>query len=102
MSLLLMKIHNLIEGTVLKRPSKIIKSPYVADILEINEKKSVLGHTASLGCCGLADNGASILMSPVPKSNKKKDVASSSNTIFLCMGMKRTRFGFKFLIEIKN
>jgi hypothetical protein len=27
----------------------------------------ILGHTASLGCCALADVGASILMYTVPK-----------------------------------
>ena len=80
---LMLKIENLTEGTVIKRPSAYIKTPYVADILEINEKKSVLGHTASLGCCGLADSGASILMSPVPKSNKKKDKLSCEYRVYL-------------------
>jgi DNA-binding sugar fermentation-stimulating protein len=28
----------------------------------------ILGHTASLGCCGLADVGAHVLMAPVPKT----------------------------------
>jgi DNA-binding sugar fermentation-stimulating protein len=83
MSSLMLKIENLTEGTVIKRPSAYIKTPYVADILEINEKKSVLGHTASLGCCGLADSGASILMSPVPKSNKKKDKLSCEYRVYL-------------------
>jgi DNA-binding sugar fermentation-stimulating protein len=83
MSSLMLKIENLTEGTVIKRPSVYIKTPYVADIIPINEKKSVLGHTASLGCCGLADNGASILMSPVPKSNKKKDKLSCEYRVYL-------------------
>jgi DNA-binding sugar fermentation-stimulating protein len=83
MSSLMLKIENLTEGTVIKRPSAYIKTPYVADILEINEQKSVLGHTASLGCCGLADSGASILMSPVPKSNKKKDKISCEYRVYL-------------------
>jgi len=83
MSLLMLKIENLTEGTVIKRPSAYIKTPYVADIIPINEKKTVLGHTASLGCCGLADSGASILMSPVPKSNKKKDKISCEYRVYL-------------------
>lgn len=70
MTNLLMKIDHLIEGTIVKRPSKIIKSPYVADILT-NEKIEILGHTASLGCCGLADAGANILMSKI--TNNKKE-----------------------------
>jgi len=65
-------IENLIEGSVIKRPSKLCKTPYVADILPVNSATEVLGHTASLGCCGLADQGASILMAPVTKSNKKQ------------------------------
>ncbi len=70
----ILKIDNLIEGSVIKRPSRFIKTPYVADIIPINEtdiSNTILGHTASLGCCGLADAGASILMAPVVKSNKK-------------------------------
>ena len=86
MSNLLLKIDNLIEGTVLKRPSKFIKTPYVADVIPIYEdgslssitttisnKDSVLAHSASLGCCGLADVGASILMTPIIISKNKKE-----------------------------
>jgi DNA-binding sugar fermentation-stimulating protein len=73
---LLLKIDGLVEGGVVKRPSKFIKTPYVADIL-LKKKEdinldTVLGHTASLGCCGLADAGATILMAPVKKKNKNK------------------------------
>lgn len=69
----MLQIDNLIEGQVIKRPSKYIKTPYVADIIPYNDEKSILGHTASLGCCGLADVGAAILMSPVPKTKKPND-----------------------------
>jgi len=79
MSKLLMKLDNLIEGKIVKRPSKMIKSPYVADILPItsfdnnmNETKEILGHTASLGCCGLADVGASILMTKIQTKETKE------------------------------
>jgi DNA-binding sugar fermentation-stimulating protein len=80
MSKILMRIDNLIEGTVVKRPSKMIKSPYVADIIPItsfvnnnDETKEILGHTASLGCCGLADAGATILMTKIKQKQKAKD-----------------------------
>jgi DNA-binding sugar fermentation-stimulating protein len=66
--LLLLKIDNLIEGEVIKRPSRFIKTPYVADIKICSDSNMILGHTASLGCCGLADVGAHILMAPVPKT----------------------------------
>lgn len=73
MSFQMLQIDNLIEGCVIKRPSAYIKTPYVADIIPINEVDTILGHTASLGCCGLADVGATILMAPVPKTKKKND-----------------------------
>ena len=66
--ILLYKLENLIEGTVVKRPSKFIKSPYVADVL-INSGEEVLSHTPSLGCCGLAEVSSTVLMS---SSNLKK------------------------------
>ena len=56
MTTILLKIDHLIEGTVVKRPSKFIKTPYVADIIPLDSNSgTILGHTASLGCCGLAD-----------------------------------------------
>lgn len=66
----LLKIDNLVEGEVIKRPSKYIKSPYVADISICETSKTILGHTASLGCCGLADVGARVLIAAVPKTKK--------------------------------
>ena len=71
---MLLKIDNLIEGSVVKRPSKIIKTPYVADVIPLNQNAEILAHTASLGCCGLADVGATILMAsmPIPKSKNNK------------------------------
>jgi DNA-binding sugar fermentation-stimulating protein len=70
---LLLKIDCLSEGSVVKRPSKFIKSPYVADIFKKDSLDTILGHTASLGCCGLADTGATVLMAPVPLKKKKDD-----------------------------
>jgi len=66
---MLLQIQNLVEGQVVKRPSKLIKSPYVADVM-YNENE-VLAHSASLGCCGLADTGSQILMTK--QENKKKE-----------------------------
>jgi DNA-binding sugar fermentation-stimulating protein len=79
-----MKIDNLIEGQVIKRPSKYIKTPYVADIM--CEDEEVLGHTASLGCCGLADVNATVLISLSPESKSKpKNQANMkcSHTVYL-------------------
>jgi DNA-binding sugar fermentation-stimulating protein len=75
MAALMLKIDGLVDGTIVNRPSKIIKSPYVADILLHTLNTTILGHTASLGCCGLADREAQILMAPVPKTNKNNKIS---------------------------
>lgn len=76
---LLLKLDNLIQGNIVKRPSKLVKSPYVADISYSNSNPSetILGHTAALGCCGLCDNGSTIMMQyiePKPGSKTKSKV----------------------------
>jgi DNA-binding sugar fermentation-stimulating protein len=92
MSKLLLKLDGLIEGNIVKRPSKMIKSPYVADIIPLTKQneqnEQILGHTASLGCCGLADAGATILMTKIqskvtkePKETKEK--AKCSYRVYL-------------------
>lgn len=80
--MLLHQINNVVEGTVLKRPSKYIKTPYVADI-EINIENShfvedILGHTPSLGCCGLVETGSRVLL-----SESESDKAKCSHTVQL-------------------
>jgi DNA-binding sugar fermentation-stimulating protein len=82
---LLIKLDNLIEGQIIKRPSKFIKTPYVADIEICSNSKMILGHTASLGCCGLVDIGANVLMAPVPKRKniKRTDNLSCEYRVYL-------------------
>ena len=67
-SKMLYQLENLVEASVVKRPSKHIKSPYVADVLLDN--KEVLGHSPSLGCGGLADVGSTIFMTPAKEKSK--------------------------------
>lgn len=59
------------EGHVIKRPSASCKTPYVADV-NLNDQ-SILAHTAALGCCGLADVGARVL---IEECSNKKNVCS--------------------------
>jgi DNA-binding sugar fermentation-stimulating protein len=95
---LLITIKNLIEGEVIKRPSKYIKTPYVADIIPFHSEKEVLAHSASLGCCGLADVGAKILMSPVvEKSKKTTDKLKCEYKIYLSIFTERNK---EFIIGI--
>ena len=87
---LLLKLENLLEGSVVKRPSKFIKSPYVADISILNQNTdTILGHTASLGCCGLADAGATVLMSLVPLKKKKDGKLSCEYRVYLSVILDR-------------
>jgi len=85
-----MKLDNLIEGKIIKRPSKYIRTPYVADILCIDPNselldEELLGHTASLGCCGLADVNAHVLISSTNKSkiNLKTSKMQCTHSVYL-------------------
>jgi DNA-binding sugar fermentation-stimulating protein len=49
------------KGIVIKRPSATCKSPYVADILINGE--AVMAHAPALGCCGLSNKDANVLLS---------------------------------------
>jgi DNA-binding sugar fermentation-stimulating protein len=80
---LILKLNDLIEGDIIKRPSKYIKSPYVADITICSTNNMILGHTASLGCCGLAELGANVLMSAIPKNNKNTDKIHCEYRVYL-------------------
>jgi len=64
----LFDIGEITEAKVVKRPSQHCKTPYVADVT-IDGTSEFMAHTAALGCCGLADVDASVLMTHV--ENKK-------------------------------
>jgi len=59
----------LFEGIVINRPSKKIKSPYLADVIINNEV--ILCHTPSLGCCGLVSSNKKVLMTKKNSKNAK-------------------------------
>ena len=64
---ILLTLPDLVEGKVEKRPSKTCKTPYVADVQY--EGKEYMGYTPALGCCGLCDKEAIIMMSPLLTKN---------------------------------
>ncbi len=67
---MLYQIENPVQGLVVKRPSLHCKTPYVADIiLEDDNDTQIMGHSPSLGCCGLADKEATVVLSKI--DNKK-------------------------------
>lgn len=60
-------IPNVYHTTVIARPSKVVKSPYMADIKEpINQSSnnhSVLAHSPSLGASGMVKPGSQVIVS---------------------------------------
>jgi DNA-binding sugar fermentation-stimulating protein len=69
---MLLKVSNVINSHILNRPSKTIKSPYVADVITENNIES-LAHTPSLGCGGLTENGAEVWMTSIPQKSNKSE-----------------------------
>lgn len=68
-----MSIHSfpsLLRVEVLYRPSKTIKSPYVADI-RLEDGTQALCHTPGLGCCGLVATGKYIYVSKAANAKAK-------------------------------
>jgi len=63
----LYKLNDLEKVLVVSRPSKVCKTPYVADI-QLSDGSVVQAHSASLGCCGLCEKGCYVYASPM-KSN---------------------------------
>jgi sugar fermentation stimulation protein A len=64
---MLHKLNDLIYVKIVSRPSKVCKTPYVADI-ELEDGTIVQAHCASLGCCGLCEKDCYVYASPM-KSN---------------------------------
>jgi DNA-binding sugar fermentation-stimulating protein len=53
-------IEKLYKAIVINRPSKVCKSPYLADVVVYNDEEkiieeSVMAHTPALGCCGYVE-----------------------------------------------
>ncbi len=72
--MLLLKLNDLIKVKIISRPSKVCKTPYVADI-ELQDGSIVQAHCASLGCCGLCEKDCYVYASPMlsncPQSKSK-------------------------------
>ena len=72
--MLLLKLNDLIKVKIISRPSKVCKTPYVADI-QLPDGSIVQAHCASLGCCGLCEKDCYVYASPMlsncPQSKSK-------------------------------
>ena len=82
MSVKLIQFTETVQGEIIKRPSQFCKTPYVADVIIDDEDASqIMGHSPSLGCCGLAEKGSTVIMTKVKDQKKQK----CSHTIQLAM-----------------
>lgn len=68
-----MQFENLIPATIVKRPSKVCKSPYMADITldDTDSNTEYLAHSPSLGCSGNTDSGSHVLVSTMSNTKCK-------------------------------
>ena len=73
----MLKLNNLERVKIISRPSKICKTPYVADI-ELSDGSIVQAHSASLGCCGLCEKDNYVYASKIKSNcpNTKSKVCS--------------------------
>lgn len=86
--MILYSFPNLVQAKIIRRPSKTIRSPYVSDI--IVNKKIYLAHSPSLGCCGMADTGATVWARPLESAHTKCDfqvcvaqITTQGHTVFV-------------------
>ena len=73
-----MTINNVESCKIISRPSKISKTPYVADIIlneNIDNEIIYQAHSPSLGCCGLCEKECNVLIYPLDNKTKKEFVA---------------------------
>lgn len=88
----LITLTSVYEAKVVKRPSKISKTPYVADVVFEGSDDEYMAHTAALGCCGMVDKDKSVIMIDSPN---KKNVCSYK--IMLAINVER---GIKNIIGV--
>lgn len=76
--MLLYDFGKLLRAIVVHRPSVIIRSPYVADVqlldspMNMNKEETThLAHCPALGCCGLSDVGAIVLVRVLDSKHTK-------------------------------
>ena len=73
MKIILYQLPPLQLGEIISRPSKICKSPYVADVTCSNFEDPLMVHTPSLGCCGMVEKSSQILMTTIQNVRPRPD-----------------------------
>ena len=68
----LFSLNGVTRGLITSRPSKTCKTPYVADIvIDGDDTTEELCHSPSLGCCGLAEKGKTVILSKLTSGKTK-------------------------------
>lgn len=68
----LFSLNGVTRGLITSRPSKTCKTPYVADIvIDGDDTTEELCHSPSLGCCGLAETGKTVILSKLTSGKTK-------------------------------
>jgi DNA-binding sugar fermentation-stimulating protein len=68
----LFSLNGVTRGLITSRPSKTCKTPYVADIvIDGDDTSEELCHSPSLGCCGLAEKGKTVILSKLQGGKTK-------------------------------
>ena len=95
----------LTKATVINRPSKTIKSPYVADI-KLEDGTEALCHSPGLGCSGLVSKGKIIYVSEATNKNAKTayttQIAESEQTLIGIHPMVSQHVASKLLNKIAD
>jgi DNA-binding sugar fermentation-stimulating protein len=68
-------------AVVVARPSKTVKTPYVADIMFADDPTIYQAHAPSLGCSGLVEVDSNVYVSGKPPK-AEKDAAKTTHTIY--------------------
>ena len=95
---MLHKLNNLEKVKIIARPSKVCKTPYVADI-ELNDCTIVQAHSASLGCCGLCEKDCYVLASPIEANCKNTKSKVCSYKIYLANLNEENKESLEFSIK---
>lgn len=62
----------LYRAEVLARPSRVVKSPYLADVRLLETGEEGMAHSPSLGCMGMVAAGATVLVSKTKEGSTAK------------------------------
>ena len=74
MKRVVLRLENVVRARVVSRPSKLVKSPYMADILIRGDDCEQLCHSPALGCAGIITPGTQVIVTP--KTSVKSDAKS--------------------------